>query len=366
MAGAEATKLELTAAERQELTRLVAARSTGQQVALRARIVLVAAGGLTNAAVGRVGRLPRGGAFVAGRWAACRRPPERTARWRTVWRMRPDREHPPASVPSRSARSSPWPAKHPSSPAARSASGPAARSPTRSPGAASWRPSRTACRSPRKKGDLQPHLIRYWLTSAQEADFDAKVADSVPSIRSARAGRAGRTGAEHRRVDWRAGPRTGPSRLAHGAGQGRTARVRVYPARHHLLPDHPRCGQRADRGPLLWPDPHRRRLSCPSAAALATDPLATRWHMAADNLNIHPSTPLVRVTRPARDSPRTSGSRASGHPAHPSHPRRVPGRPPPLYRPPLHPQTCLLDEPNRDLAEYFDPQSAPARQFHLA
>jgi putative transposase len=54
MAGAQATTLELTAAERQELTRLVDARSTAQQVVLRARIVLVAAEGLTNAAVGRV------------------------------------------------------------------------------------------------------------------------------------------------------------------------------------------------------------------------------------------------------------------------------------------------------------------------
>ena len=54
MAGAQATELELTAAERQELTRLVDARSTAQQMVLRARIVLVAADGLTNAAVGRV------------------------------------------------------------------------------------------------------------------------------------------------------------------------------------------------------------------------------------------------------------------------------------------------------------------------
>jgi len=54
MAGVQATKLELTAVERQELTRLVAARSTAQQVVVRARIVLVAAEGLTNAAVGQV------------------------------------------------------------------------------------------------------------------------------------------------------------------------------------------------------------------------------------------------------------------------------------------------------------------------
>ena len=54
MAGAQAATVELTAAERQELTRLVDARSTAQQVALRARIVLVAAEGRSNAAVGRV------------------------------------------------------------------------------------------------------------------------------------------------------------------------------------------------------------------------------------------------------------------------------------------------------------------------
>jgi transposase len=53
MAGSRATKLELTAAEGQELTRLVAARSTAQQVVVRARIVLLLAEGRTNVAAGR-------------------------------------------------------------------------------------------------------------------------------------------------------------------------------------------------------------------------------------------------------------------------------------------------------------------------
>lgn len=70
MAGAEAMKLELTAAERQELARLVDARSTAQQVALRARIVLLAAEGLTNAAVGRsVGVSREAVRLWRGRWA---------------------------------------------------------------------------------------------------------------------------------------------------------------------------------------------------------------------------------------------------------------------------------------------------------
>jgi putative transposase len=53
MAGSRATKLELTVVARQELTRLVAARSTAQQVALRARIIVLLAEGLTHVAVSR-------------------------------------------------------------------------------------------------------------------------------------------------------------------------------------------------------------------------------------------------------------------------------------------------------------------------
>jgi len=53
MAGSRTTRIELTATECQELTRVVAARSTAQQVALRARLVLLLAEGLTNVAVGR-------------------------------------------------------------------------------------------------------------------------------------------------------------------------------------------------------------------------------------------------------------------------------------------------------------------------
>ncbi|HVA90524.1 MAG TPA: helix-turn-helix domain-containing protein [Chloroflexota bacterium] len=59
MAGIQATKLELTATERQALTRLAEARRTAQQVALRANIVLLAAEGLTNVAVGRLAGVSR-------------------------------------------------------------------------------------------------------------------------------------------------------------------------------------------------------------------------------------------------------------------------------------------------------------------
>ena len=53
MSGPAPTAVELTADERQGLERLVRARSTAQQVVLRARIILVAAEGRNNVQVGQ-------------------------------------------------------------------------------------------------------------------------------------------------------------------------------------------------------------------------------------------------------------------------------------------------------------------------
>ncbi len=53
MRGPKPPAVALTAAERRELEALAGARRTPQQVALRARIILAAAGGANNAAIGR-------------------------------------------------------------------------------------------------------------------------------------------------------------------------------------------------------------------------------------------------------------------------------------------------------------------------
>jgi len=53
MRGPKPPAVALTAAERRELAALAGARRTPQQVALRARIILAAAGGANNAAIGR-------------------------------------------------------------------------------------------------------------------------------------------------------------------------------------------------------------------------------------------------------------------------------------------------------------------------
>ena len=53
VSGPKPPAVDLTDAERQELEKLVKRHSTEQQIALRARIVLAAAGGKSNAQIGR-------------------------------------------------------------------------------------------------------------------------------------------------------------------------------------------------------------------------------------------------------------------------------------------------------------------------
>jgi len=70
MSGPPATAVAVASEERAELERLVRAHTTPQQVALRARIILVAAEGLTNVRVGqRVGVSREAVRLWRDRWA---------------------------------------------------------------------------------------------------------------------------------------------------------------------------------------------------------------------------------------------------------------------------------------------------------
>jgi hypothetical protein len=137
--------------------------------------------------------------------------------------------------------------------------------------------------------------VRSWLTSAQEADFASKVADLCTLYQTAP------TLAER-----------GERVLSTDELTGVQARERKHPG----LPMVPGKVERREfeyirhgtttflitrdvvSGQVLVPACGPTRTAADFLAHLqqvvATDPAATRWHIVADNLNIHLSTPLVR------------------------------------------------------------------------
>src|SRR6266699_5042570 len=102
---------------------------------------------------------------------------------------------------------------------------------------------------------------------------------------------------------------------------------------------------------------------------IASDPQATKWHVILDNLNIHQSESLVRLSSLSakgsqpRRMPRQGQKR---HLALDGKPGRLLARPHPPSGVVLHAQARFLDEPGRNLAQYFDAQVAQAGQFPLA
>ncbi len=102
------------------------------------------------------------------------------------------------------------------------------------------------------------------------------------------------------------------------------------------------------------------------AYTVDTDPDASAWHFVVDNLNTHQSETLVRLVADRcgiTDDLGVKGKR--GILTAQAQPRRLPGRPDPPHRVSLYPRSCLLDEPNRDLAEHPDPQTPQMGHLHL-
>jgi transposase len=151
------------------------------------------------------------------------------------------------------------------------------------------------CCTPVKKNDRQPHLIRYWLTAAADAQFATKVQDICTLYHEAPAFAA--TGERVVSTDELTGvqalERTHPGLpLVPGKVERRefaymrhgtcTCIIRRDVTTGQILA--PACGPRRTEGDFLA---HMQAL-------IATDPLATRWHVVVDNLDIHRSESLVR------------------------------------------------------------------------
>ena len=180
MKGRRPTRIELSQSEKQGLEAVTRRHGSPQQLVLRARIVLLANEGRNNKQIGEALKVTVDTARLwRNRWSGFAGIPladtecERAAgRCAAAWGAGHDYGR--ASLPDRGAGvRSAGP-----NPSVRSASGRAAKSPMRSSDVNIVDADITAtCESAAKKGDLQPHRIRYWLTPAADADFDAKVTD---------------------------------------------------------------------------------------------------------------------------------------------------------------------------------------------
>src|SRR5579859_4735691 len=185
-------RVVLSNEERSELERLVRAFTTGQQLALRARIVLLAGDGWNNLQIAReLGVDDETPGHWRRRWLQFRDVPLAEVSVPSAW---PTHQNPAlrrSSHPSRCARSSRWPAKSQPTRTGRSVNGATVNWQMRSCTEASSTQSRRATLGGcSKEADLKPHLIRYWLTPADDEpdeQRDDKIADVCGVYRDARA-----------------------------------------------------------------------------------------------------------------------------------------------------------------------------------
>ena len=319
MPGPHPARLDLTAAERAELEALTRRHSAGQQVVVRARIILAAAAGLNNCQIAReVGvaletvRLWRHRWLsVAGVALADLGVRERLA------------DAPRAGRPSRitaeqvcqmvalacTAPGHPRPADQP-------VDGPRDRRRTGRAGhrGADLAPPRGAAA---QKGDLQPHRVRYWLNRPRDPEFDDKVRHVCTVYRDA------------------------PTLAARGErvlSTDELSGVQALERKHPTLPMRPgtvayqefeyirhgTCAFILNRdvvtGQVVAPSVGATRTEADFLAhvrqTVASDPAVARWHFVVDNLDIHQSESLVRwvAAESGLGRPRPGQEGGAGHP----------------------------------------------------
>src|SRR5215208_6336029 len=178
------------------------------------------------------------------------------------------------SPPSRSARSSPWPASRPWPAAGRSPTGARASWRARWSDAAWQRGSRSArwgtCL---KEADLKPHRVRPWLTPKPDPDFRAKCAEICAVYHSAAT----------------TSPEGATRTVSIDEMTGVQALERIAPS----LPPRPGKVERQEFE-------YRRHGTQTLIAGFLDGLLAgssdtTRWHIVCDNLDIHLSESVVRL-----------------------------------------------------------------------
>jgi DDE superfamily endonuclease len=146
-----------------------------------------------------------------------------------------------------------------------------------------------------KKGELKPHLIRYWLTPPAEAPFDTKVADICALYRDAPtlAAQDEQVVSTDELTGVQALERKHPGLPL---APGKVERREFESIRHGtcacLLSRNVVTGQIV--APACGPTRTEADVLAHVQAVVASDPNATRWHFGVDNLDIHRSASLVR------------------------------------------------------------------------
>jgi transposase len=298
MKGPKPPVVNLSQAEQEDLEKLVNARSTAQQIALRARIILLAAKqGLNNELVGR--KLQVGVDMVRQwrqRWLAGQAIP--LAKLTVEERLQ---DLPRAGKPSAIsadqlcqitalACEKPEQSERPIS----QWSGRELADEMIKRGIVSQISPRHAARL-LKAGDLKPHLIRYWLTPEPDAQFDEKVADINALYRQAPAlaEQGERTISSDEMTGVQALERKHPGLpLAPGKVEHREFEY----IRHGTLSF--MINFDVATGRVLTPSCGPTRTEADFAEhirhTVEANPATKKWHFVVDNLNTHQSETLVR------------------------------------------------------------------------
>jgi hypothetical protein len=149
---------------------------------------------------------------------------------------------------------------------------------------------------PPQKGDLKPHLIRYWLTPpAVDDEFDAKVADVCALYHDAPAlaAHGERCVSTDELTGVQALERKHPGLpLAPGKVERREFEYIRHGTRSFIRSRDIATGQVI--APHVGPTRTEADFLAHLQAVVATDPTAVRWHVIADNLDTHRSESLVR------------------------------------------------------------------------
>jgi transposase len=293
MLGLHPEPLRLTEAERKELEQLMRKHSTPQQIAFRARIVLLAGAGLNNRQIARQLKVSRD---MARHWRRCWLNSESEQSVLERLQDAPRLGAPAKFTPEQLTHLFALACEDP-----KESGRPISHWTARELADEMVKREMVESISPRHVGrlldeaDLKPHQIRYWLTPSNDEQFDEKVKDISELYITApeRAKQGERTLSIDEMSGIQALERTAPDLpLAPGKVQHREFEYIRHGTQTLIANFDVVTGQVA--APTSGDTRTEADFANHIEQTIATDPEVTKWHIVADCLNIHQSETLVK------------------------------------------------------------------------